>query len=71
MLTTYAPFYHYGGTSGGISREVGRRNREYFIAKWKDVVPWVEAFATTGGHFEPESPDGTGGPGSVSAGQGT
>ncbi|MEW6031782.1 MAG: hypothetical protein AB1645_02690 [Bacillota bacterium] len=49
MTTTYAPYFHYGGASGGISAEIGRRNRERFINKWKDTVPWVRAFATTGG----------------------
>jgi len=49
MLTDYAPFYHYGGASGGIPSAVSERNRAYLIAKWREVVPWVEAFATTGG----------------------
>lgn len=58
MLSSYAPFFHYGGASGGIPAEILRRNRDYFIAKWKDVVPWVEAFATTGGLFTGNPPAG-------------
>jgi len=61
MLTSYAPFFHYGGASGGIPAEVARRNRDYFVAKWKEVVPWVEAFATSGGRLPssltPPKPD--------------
>lgn len=49
MLTSYAPFFHYGGASGGVGPKIRDRNRELFIAKWKDAVPWIEAFATTGG----------------------
>lgn len=49
MLTPYAPFYHHGGASGGLPNELMLRNRAYFIEKWKDTVPWVESFATTGG----------------------
>lgn len=45
MLTEYAPFYHYGGASGNIPLAVSERNRSYLIAKWKGLVPWVEAFA--------------------------
>jgi GT2 family glycosyltransferase len=57
MLTSYAPFLHYGGASGGLRTELARKNRDYFIAKWKEAVPWVEAFATTGGvvHADPGS----------------
>jgi GT2 family glycosyltransferase len=49
MTTTYAPFFHYGGASGGIPPGVRDDNRQRFIAKWKDSVPWAEAFASTGG----------------------
>lgn len=59
MLTSYAPFFHHGGASGGIPPETSNRNRDYFIAKWKNVVPWVEAFATTGGVLS-NSPRATG-----------
>jgi len=46
MLTNYAPFFHYGAASGAPPIEIRERNREYFIAKWKSVVPWVEALTT-------------------------
>jgi len=52
MLTAYAPYFHYGGASGGIAPEIAQRNRDYFVAKWKGVVPWAEAFASTGGLLE-------------------
>jgi len=55
MTTTYAPYFHYGGASGGIPRSVADRNRCYFIDKWKDEIPWVEAFATTGGHLSSDT----------------
>lgn len=45
MMTSYAPFYHYCGASGGVSTEVGNRNRAYFIAKWQAIVPWVAHMA--------------------------
>jgi len=47
--TTYAPFFHYGGASGGPPPGSADRNRQRFIEKWKDTVPWAEAFARTGG----------------------
>jgi GT2 family glycosyltransferase len=58
MLTSYAPFFHQGGASGGLQTEIARRNLEYFIAKWRDIVPWAEAFATTGGRLsgDPRAP---------------
>ena len=49
MTTTYAPFFHYGGASGGPPPGSVDRNRRRFIEKWKDTVPWAEAFARTGG----------------------
>ena len=47
--TTYAPYFHYGGASGGPPPGSADRNRRRFIEKWKDTVPWAEAFARTGG----------------------
>jgi len=49
MLTTYAPYFHYGGAGGGVDLVAAERNRAYLLAKWKDTVPWIESFATTGG----------------------
>ncbi len=44
MLTTYAPFFHHCGGGGGISAAAAARNRQYFVTKWKPVVPWAENF---------------------------
>ncbi len=44
MLTTYAPFFHHGGGGGGIPAEIADRNRQYFVSKWKPLIPWAENF---------------------------
>ncbi|MCL4425362.1 MAG: hypothetical protein M1299_08680 [Firmicutes bacterium] len=44
MLTSYAPFFHHGGASGGIDPAIADANRARFVAKWKDTIPWVEHF---------------------------
>lgn len=56
MLTSYAPFIHHGGASGDLPPEAKGRNRDYFVAKWKDVVPWAEAFAGSESRGRPERP---------------